>query len=255
MDFAIILAVTIVGCFALRNPLKALPVAFYAAAIAIDVVYVYGVFFGLPRAIWSPLFVLIQKCELSLALFVVVMFIGCLNRDGRAYHWLKPVRSELSIVAWFLSLGHMAVYLGSYLPRLLGNASINSNVAVAFGVAVALFVLLALLGVTSLGIVKRAMSSRRWTRIQRFAYLFFALIFTYIIFCAKIQFNVYERLYIFSIKVIGNYLICRRYKFAWRYNYSTFIVCVICCKCIKCFCSISTHRIYFCSIITKCLKS
>ena len=64
MDFAIILAVTIVGCFALRNPLKALPVAFYAAAIAIDVVYVYGVFFGLPRAIWSPLFVLIQKCEL-----------------------------------------------------------------------------------------------------------------------------------------------------------------------------------------------
>ena len=42
MDFAIILAVTIVGCFALRNPLKALPVAFYAAAIAIDVVYVYG---------------------------------------------------------------------------------------------------------------------------------------------------------------------------------------------------------------------
>ena len=54
MDFAIILAVTIVGCFALRNPLKALPVAFYAAAIAIDVVYMYGVFFGLPRAIWSP---------------------------------------------------------------------------------------------------------------------------------------------------------------------------------------------------------
>ena len=99
MDFAIILAVTVVGCFALRNPLKALPVAFYAAAIAIDVVYVYGVFFGLPRAIWSPLFVLIQKCELSLALFVVVMFIGCLNRGGRAYHWLKPVRSGLSIVA------------------------------------------------------------------------------------------------------------------------------------------------------------
>ena len=33
MDFAVILIATIVGCFALRNPLKALPVAFYAAAI------------------------------------------------------------------------------------------------------------------------------------------------------------------------------------------------------------------------------
>ena len=155
MDFAIILAVTIVGCFALRNPLKALPVAFYAAAIAIDVVYVYGVFFGLPRAIWSPLFVLIQKCELSLALFVVVMFIGCLNRDGRAYHWLKPVRSELSIVAWFLSLGHMAVYLESYLPRLLGGGEIGGNVMGAFVLAVVLLVLLVVLGVTSFAFVKR----------------------------------------------------------------------------------------------------
>lgn len=71
---------------------------------------------------------IIQKCELSLALFVVVMFIGCLNRGGRAYHWLKPVRSELSIVAWFLSLGHMAVYLESYLPRLLGGGEIGGNV-------------------------------------------------------------------------------------------------------------------------------
>ena len=169
MDFAIILAVTIVGCFALRNPLKALPVAFYAAAIAIDVVYVYGVFFGLPRAIWSPLFVLIQKCELSLALFVVVMFIGCLNRGGRAYHWLKPVRSELSIVAWFLSLGHMAVYLESYLPRLLGGGEIGGNVMGAFVLAVVLLVLLVVLGVTSFAFVKRQ------------AYPFFGLVYVHLL--------------------------------------------------------------------------
>ena len=159
MDFAVILIATIVGCFALRNPLKALPVAFYAAAIAIDVVYVYGVFFGLPRAIWSPLFVLIQKCELSLALFVVVMFIGCLNRGGRAYHWLKPVRSELSIVAWFLSLGHMAVYLESYLPRLLGGGEIGGNVMGAFVLAVVLLVLV--IGLNALtGLVAAKLNGR-----------------------------------------------------------------------------------------------
>ena len=45
MDFAVILIATIVGCFALRNPLKALPVAFYAAAIAIGVVYFTLAFF------------------------------------------------------------------------------------------------------------------------------------------------------------------------------------------------------------------
>ena len=149
MDFAVILIATIVGCFALRNPLKALPVAFY----------VYGVFFGLPRAIWSPLFVLIQKCELSLALFVVVMFIGCLNRGGRAYRWLKPVRSELSIVAWFLSLGHMAVYLESYLPRLLGGGEIGGNVMGAFVLAVVLLVLV--IGLNALtGLVAAKLNGR-----------------------------------------------------------------------------------------------
>ncbi|MFR0868324.1 MAG: hypothetical protein ACLSGS_04550 [Adlercreutzia sp.] len=181
MDFAIILAVTIVGCFALRNPLKALPVAFYAAAIAIDVVYVYGVFFGLPRAIWRPLFVLIQKCELSLALFVVVMFIGCLNRGGRAYHWLKPVRSELSIVAWFLSLGHMAVYLESYLPRLLGGGEIGGNVMGAFVLAVVLLVLLVVLGVTSFAFVKRQMSTASWKKVQKLAYPFFGLVYVHLL--------------------------------------------------------------------------
>ena len=90
MDFAIILAATVAACFALRNPLKACPLAFYLAAIAVDVLYVYGVFFGLPRAVWSPLFVLVQKCELALALFTVVMFIGCFNKESKVGRWLRP---------------------------------------------------------------------------------------------------------------------------------------------------------------------
>ena len=100
-----------------------------------------------------------QKCELSLALFVVVMFIGCLNRGGRAYHWLKPVRSELSIVAWFLSLGHMAVYLESYLPRLLGGGEIGGNVMGAFVLAVVLLVLV--IGLNALtGLVAAKLNGR-----------------------------------------------------------------------------------------------
>lgn len=181
MDFAAILIATIATCFALRNPLKACPTAFYAAAIAIDVLYMYGVFFGLPRAVWSPLFVLVQKCELALALFVVVMFIGCLNREGRACRWLKPVRSELSIVAWFLSLGHMAVYLESYLPRLFGGGAISGNVMGAFALAVVLLVLLVVLGVTSFAFVKRAMHTETWKKVQKLAYLFFGLVFVHLL--------------------------------------------------------------------------
>lgn len=181
MDFAIILAVTVAACFALRNPLKACPVAFYVAAIAVDALYVYGVFFGLPRAVWSPLFVLIQKCELALALFVVVMFIGCLNREGRACRWLKPVRSELSIVAWFLSLGHMAVYLESYLPRLFGAGTVSGNVMGAFVLAIVLLVLLIVLGVTSFAFVKRRMRTDTWKKVQKLAYPFFGLVYLHLL--------------------------------------------------------------------------
>ncbi|EOS51509.1 MULTISPECIES: ferric reductase-like transmembrane domain-containing protein [Adlercreutzia] len=181
MDFALILAASVAACFALRNPLKACPLAFYLAAIAVDVLYVYGVFFGLPRAVWSPLFVLVQKCELALALFTVVMFIGCLSREGRAYRWLKPVRSELSIVAWFLSLGHMAVYLESYLPRLLGSGAVSGNVVASFALAVVLLVLLVVLGVTSFAFVKKRMRTDTWKRVQKLAYPFFALVYVHLL--------------------------------------------------------------------------
>ncbi|MFR7403887.1 MAG: helix-turn-helix transcriptional regulator [Coriobacteriaceae bacterium] len=128
----------------------------------------------------EPLFVLIQNFELSLALFVVVMFIGCLNRGG-PHHWLKPVRSELSIVAWFLSLGHMAVYLESYLPRLLGGGEIGGNVMGAFVLAVVLLVLLVVLGVTSFAFVKRQMSTASWKKVQKLAYPFFGLVYVHLL--------------------------------------------------------------------------
>ena len=166
MNFLFLLIIAAVAVYLLRRPLKAHPSFFYGIAVILDLLYFVGSTFGVPRWLWTPLVDLIQKCELALALFAIVMFIGCLGKEQALYRQMKPIRAELSIVACILCFGHMAVYLDSYLPRLLGNASINGNVAVAFGVAVALFVLLALLGVTSLGIVKRAMSSRRWTRIQ-----------------------------------------------------------------------------------------
>ena len=157
MTFALVLACTVAACFALRNPLKACPMAFYAAALLVDVAFVAGTFWGMPREVWSVFFVLIQKCLLPLALFVVVMYIGVLDRGSRACMWLKPVRAELSIVAWLLSLGHVAVYGATYLPRIATGGATNGNVVASFAVAVVLLALLAVLGVTSFNLVKRRM--------------------------------------------------------------------------------------------------
>ncbi|WP_165248804.1 ferric reductase-like transmembrane domain-containing protein [Adlercreutzia sp. ZJ141] len=181
MTFAIILACTVAACFALRNPIKKWPMLFYALAVIIDLVYVVGSFYELPRAVWIVLFTLIQKCTLSLAIFIVVMYVGVFAKGSKPYMWLKGIRAELSIIAWILSLGHMVVYLMSYVPRIFGGGIIKGNVMFAFVLAVVLFVLLIVLGVTSFNFVKKRMDNDSWVKLQKLAYLFYALVYIHLL--------------------------------------------------------------------------
>ena len=180
MTFIIVLAVTAVACFALRNPLHKWPLAFYGLAIAVDVLFACGSFGMLPRSIWMPLLVLVQKCMVALAMFVVVMFIGCFSTESKVGLWLRPVRAELSIVACILACGHMAVYLASYIPRLLGGG-LSGNVLASLTLALVLLVLLLVLGVTSFQTVKKRMRTDSWKRLQKLAYPFFGLVYVHLI--------------------------------------------------------------------------
>lgn len=178
MTFLMVLVATIVAVLALRQPLHKWPVAFYALAVVADVAYIAGIEGLLPRAVTSPLTLLMGKCMLSLALFVVVMYIGVFAKGSRVHQWLKPVRAELSILACILACGHMAVYLASYAPRLGG--AMGANVLSALVVALALLVLLLVLGVTSFGFVKKHMRTESWKRLQRWAYVFFGLVYMHL---------------------------------------------------------------------------
>ena len=178
MDFLIVLTAAAVASVFLRRPLHKAPVAFYALAVVLDVAYVVGIEGLLPRVAMGPLTLLMGKCMLSLALFVVVMYIGVFAKGSKAHQWLKPVRAELSIVACILACGHMAVYLASYAPRL--GSAMGANVVSALVVAVALLVLLLVLGVTSFGFVKRHMRTESWKRLQRWAYAFFGLVYVHL---------------------------------------------------------------------------
>lgn len=180
MTFLVILVCTVAACVALRKPIHKYPVVFYAIAIAIDLAFIAGSFFEMPRDVWIVFFVLIQKCTLSLALFIVVMYIGVFGKESRASHMLRPIRAELSIIAWLLSLGHMAVYLESYVPRMLSGGSFGANMMASFAVAIVLFVLLMILGVTSFNFVKKRMRKDTWMRVQKLAYPFFLLTYAHL---------------------------------------------------------------------------
>lgn len=180
MDFLIVLACTVAAVIVLRNPLKRLPWAFYALAVLCDVVAVLGTTNAWPVVAKTVAHVAIFKGGVGMALFVVVMFIGALPREGSAARWLHPVRAELSILASLFIAGHMAAYAGSYLPYLVAGAIPRSNVAAALVVALCLVVLLVPLFVTSFNGVKSRMKTKTWRKLQTAAYVFFALVFIHV---------------------------------------------------------------------------
>ena len=85
MNFLFLLIIAAVAAYLLRSPLKAHPSLFYSIAAMLVLLYFFGATFGVPRWLWMPLVDLIQKCELAVALFAVVMLIGCLGKEQTLY--------------------------------------------------------------------------------------------------------------------------------------------------------------------------
>lgn len=175
MTFALTFVVVLVVCVLLREPLRRYPAIFYGIAVAVVAVQLASAALGLPKPVDLALLVLVKRCNVAMALFAIVMFIGVLPREGRAGSWMRPVRAQISIVACILCAGHIIGYAVSYVPRVLAGALANPFVAVGLAAALILTVLLIVLGVTSVSRVKRSMDSTRWKRVQRLAYPFFLL--------------------------------------------------------------------------------
>ena len=114
MNFLFLLIIAAVAAYLLRSPLKAHPSLFYSIAAMLVLLYFFGATFGVPRWLWMPLVDLIQKCELAVALFAVVMLIGCLGKEqtllpsneadqGRAVHYcLHSLPRAHGRVPWLL---------------------------------------------------------------------------------------------------------------------------------------------------------
>lgn len=179
MDFLIVLLCTVVLCMVLRTPISKVPVALYVAAAVLDVLFIAGWAGMLPQPVWGALLFLVRKCLLAVSLFVIVMFIGVLPHGSKARAWLGAIRAELSIAACIVLIGHVAFYAVSYLPRLMTGA--GGAVLLGIVVAVALVALALVLGLTSLRVVKASMEGRTWTRAQRFAYAFYALMYVHVL--------------------------------------------------------------------------
>ena len=166
MEVLLAIVISVLFACALRKQIKRYAVSFYIVAVAVDVLFLSGVLFGVSRGVAAAVYPYLTRCLLGFALFALVMYIGALPEGSRARQMLMPIRGELSIIAAILTIGHVANYLGTYLADILsGFAGMSAGMIASFVVSSLLIVLLAALTVTSFNAVKTRMSSDPWTRL------------------------------------------------------------------------------------------
>ena len=177
MRFALVLICVAVLCFVCKDAVRKAPWVFYALALVLSAMYAVTSYVSFPFWLQQTLFLLMQKGTLATAFFVVVMYIGVFDGFDVVQHRLKPVRAELSIVACILILGHIVKYLVAYLPRL---GVLSPTIVASTWLAIGLFALMLVLGVTSFQVVKRRMPSASWVRLQKSAYVFYGLLYVHL---------------------------------------------------------------------------
>jgi DMSO/TMAO reductase YedYZ heme-binding membrane subunit len=181
MSFFVSLMLMAAFAFSLRKPLSRHPVPFYVLAAIVAAVGIYFTYYPSPNAVLRVMAFAIQKGHIGFSLFGIVMFVGIFEKGSRTRNLFAPVRAELSIMAAILIVGHFVPYLGGYLELLGAFSKLPFNTIASLLAAFVMLILLAILTVTSINAIKRKIDMHTWTLIQRWAYVFFGLIYFHLL--------------------------------------------------------------------------
>lgn len=158
-------------------------VSFYIGALVMAAVIVYCGWTGVKFPswfqtwFWQPF----SKGAFATALFIVVMYMATLPNGSAAIKRLMPIRAELSIIASILTLAHNTSFGKYYFVKLFTDpASLSAPRLLAAICSVIMICILLPLFITSFKRVRRRMNAKRWKKLQRWAYLFYALIYIHI---------------------------------------------------------------------------
>ena len=189
MLFIVSLIIALFTAFTLDKQLKKRPVVFYITAAVLTVAsvvitqsditvnnsfvrdYVLGMF---------------SRGALGAAFWAVVMYAGALPNGSAPIKKLMPIRGELSITAAVLTLAHIITFGIRYISSLMngrtGSGAAFRDFVVTCVLSLAMALIMLPLTVMSFKAVRRKMDAKTWKKIQRFAYLFYAMIYIHIMF-------------------------------------------------------------------------
>jgi DMSO/TMAO reductase YedYZ heme-binding membrane subunit/uncharacterized protein with FMN-binding domain len=142
------------------------------------------------------------------------MWAGAMPNGSIPIKKIMPIRGELSIFAALLTLGHNIGFGRTYFVRLFTDSDrMTSNQIAASIMTIVLLVIMIPLTVMSFPQIRRKMNAKLWKKIQRTAYIFYALIYIHVLVISYPMLKAGREGYIFSIfmysVVFVGYGVCR----------------------------------------------
>ncbi len=132
----------------------------------------------------------------ALGIFLVVMYTGVLNR-GLIWKRLMGVRAELSIIASILLLPHAL----SFAEYLLEDVGVFSG-TISYYLGILAFIVMVPLTLTSFMFVRKQVGGKRWKKLHKFAYLFYAFLALHLILIQN------DRMWMY-IAIFGTYFLLK----------------------------------------------
>lgn len=218
---SLVLAVAFV--FLCGKALKKHPIFFYSGAGIITIVLALIPFDGVPNFVNNYILALFRRGSLATAIFIIVMYTGALKNGSALMKKLIVIRGELSIMASIMILCHNIFFGKTYFVRLFTSASTMPVTQFLAAIASLLMLVIMIpLAIMSFPKVRKKMKPKLWKRLQRFAYVFYALIYIHIFLLtyssAQARRGDYALSLILYTIVFGVYLVMRVRKYLLKKN-------------------------------------
>lgn len=123
----------------------------------------------------------ITRGTFATSLFILVMYARILPRGSKAMTTIMGLRAPLAIMASMVILLHNGFYLMYYFGRVFTSGiAMDTYEIIAFISTTVMWILLLPLTITSFMKVRRKMNPVKWKNLQRWSYLFYALIYVHV---------------------------------------------------------------------------
>jgi len=123
----------------------------------------------------------ITRGTFATSLFILVMYARIMPRGSKAMTTIMGLRAPLAIMASMIILLHNGFYLMYYFRRVFtAGIMMDSYERIALASTTVMWVLLLPLTITSFTKVRRKMNPVKWKNLQRWSYLFYALIYVHV---------------------------------------------------------------------------